>query len=201
AVSVVTGTEDASPVAPAIPAGKVPVAQVALVVSQTTILNSDITDERALKHLGATPGFSAHRNSVGQSIAASTWTKLKLTTEDFDTDGDFLHDADDSGGATESRFTPSVPGKYLIVGAAVLAGLADGKAANCSIHKNGAFHRLGTRVSQGAAGNQHVGVGVIVEANGTTDYFEFFVWHDDTVSRTAGGVATDTYFQGHYLGA
>lgn len=46
--SIVAGTEAVSPVAPAIPADKISVAQVYLVVSQTSILNADITDERAL---------------------------------------------------------------------------------------------------------------------------------------------------------
>ena len=52
AVSVVTGSEAASPTPPVITAGKVPIAQVALTVSQTEIVDSDITDERALDLLG-----------------------------------------------------------------------------------------------------------------------------------------------------
>src|SRR3990172_4819606 len=46
AASIVAGTEDAAPVPPAIPAGKLPCAQVALVVAQTEIVNADLTDER-----------------------------------------------------------------------------------------------------------------------------------------------------------
>lgn len=48
AVSVVTGTEAASPVAPAVPVGKITVAQVALSTSTTSITNSLLTDERTL---------------------------------------------------------------------------------------------------------------------------------------------------------
>jgi len=46
-VSVITGTEAASPTPPAIPVGKLPVAQVLLSVGQSQITNADITDERA----------------------------------------------------------------------------------------------------------------------------------------------------------
>lgn len=46
AVSVITGSEGASPSAPAITAGKFPVAQVLLATSSTEITNSLITDER-----------------------------------------------------------------------------------------------------------------------------------------------------------
>lgn len=46
AASVVEGSEAASPTAPAIPAGKLPVAQVLLTVGMTAITNADLTDER-----------------------------------------------------------------------------------------------------------------------------------------------------------
>lgn len=45
-VSVITGSENVSPVAPAITAGNFPVAQVALATSTTAITNNLITDER-----------------------------------------------------------------------------------------------------------------------------------------------------------
>lgn len=49
AVSVITGTENVSPMPPAIPPGKRPVAQVLLQTSTTAITNtSNITDERAV---------------------------------------------------------------------------------------------------------------------------------------------------------
>lgn len=48
AVSVITGTEAASPVAPDFTQGKAPICQVSLVLLQTTIVNDDITDERAV---------------------------------------------------------------------------------------------------------------------------------------------------------
>lgn len=45
-LSVITGSENVSPVAPAITAGNFPVAQIALATSTTIITNSLITDER-----------------------------------------------------------------------------------------------------------------------------------------------------------
>jgi len=81
AVSVITGSESASPSAPALTAGKIPVAQVALAVSQTTIENTDITDIRvfplpepieqaeAEAGTGTTPRLWAAQQ-VAQAIAA-----------------------------------------------------------------------------------------------------------------------------------
>lgn len=56
--SSVAGTEAASPSPPAVPAGKQPVAKVALSVGQTSISNSNITDER----VAITPASAAANN-------------------------------------------------------------------------------------------------------------------------------------------
>jgi microcystin-dependent protein len=56
AVAVVAGSEAASPVPPAIPAGKAPVAQVLLQTTSTAIANSMLVDERDLGALGLASG-------------------------------------------------------------------------------------------------------------------------------------------------
>lgn len=52
-VSVVTGTEASSPVAPDIPAGAVPIAQVLLQTMSSAITNAMLTDERDFSALGS----------------------------------------------------------------------------------------------------------------------------------------------------
>jgi hypothetical protein len=56
AISVVTGAESASPVAPAIPAGTSPIARVSLQSATTAITNSLIVDERDFSNLGVSSG-------------------------------------------------------------------------------------------------------------------------------------------------
>lgn len=56
AVSVVTGTEAASPVPPAIPVGKSPVAQVLLQTTSTAITNAMLADERDFSNVGLAGG-------------------------------------------------------------------------------------------------------------------------------------------------
>ncbi len=76
AVSVITGTEAPSPSPPAITTGKIPICQVALVVSQTTILNADITDERPIARNSGGGGFDSGTLMLFQQTAAPTgWTK------------------------------------------------------------------------------------------------------------------------------
>ncbi|MHC1701479.1 MAG: hypothetical protein AB9900_10930 [Humidesulfovibrio sp.] len=74
AVSVVEGTEAASPAAPAIPTGKLPVAQVLLATDTTAITNADLTDERV-------GGGSV---AIG-SIASPSTTEVASTQDVADT--------------------------------------------------------------------------------------------------------------------
>jgi hypothetical protein len=73
-VSVVTGMEAASPMPPAIPEGKVPVAQVALQANSSAITNAMITDERVLNALGL--GSIAFQNTNNVSITGGTISNL-----------------------------------------------------------------------------------------------------------------------------
>ncbi len=99
-LSIITGAEAPSPSPPAITADKLPVAQISLVVSQSSIVNADITDERQLNFLGL--GELA-RNDV-----------LALTTEASpDADNDFIPFWDTSAAAirkaTPTNISPSFP--------------------------------------------------------------------------------------------
>jgi len=69
-VSVVTGTQAASPTAPAIPSGKLPGCRVRLQTSSTIIGNSMITDERAL-FSGAPGGIFPGDLTVGGNLTVS----------------------------------------------------------------------------------------------------------------------------------
>jgi len=94
AVSIVAGTEDAAPTPPAIPAGKLPCAQVALVPAQTEIVNADLTDER----VGAGGGgvnnpLTAVLNTGGYAIDHSLGANVASadTTDIWVTDGNTIH--------------------------------------------------------------------------------------------------------------
>lgn len=71
AVSVVTGTEAASPVAPAIPAGFLPLCRIALATSTTSIGNSLLTDERTLKSLEGNIGLRRYEDRRQTVVAGN----------------------------------------------------------------------------------------------------------------------------------
>ena len=138
--------------------------------------------------------FSAHRNGVSQTSVGTAATKIKWTTEDFDTNSDFVHDADDSGGAAESRYTPTVAGKYLILASLDFDMVATADFCSVLVYKNGSLVRQASIRSE-TASPEKVTIAVIVDMNGTTDYIEIF-GANGTNSDTVLGAATGTYFMG-----
>lgn len=133
------------------------------------------------------PTFSVHKDGTDQTgIVTATNTKLTWSTEEYDTNSDFASD----------KFTPTVAGKYLLIATAEIIAPADAKIMQTMIYKNGALYRIGNRIHSGSTSNFSSTVSVIVEANGSSDYFEVYVLHDHGPDRTVEGNAVSTYFQG-----
>lgn len=134
------------------------------------------------------PSFSVHKNGTNQTaIPASTYTKVTWSTEEFDTNNDFDSD----------RFTPTVAGKYQLSACCQWWGMASGRSTDIAIYKNGTLYK---EVRGKAAGSTAANVGPLisfpVNANGTTDYFEIYVYHTNTIDGSLGGNSSSTYFGG-----
>ena len=134
----------------------------------------------------AGPSFSVHKDGANQTgLADSTATKVTWSTELFDTKNNFASNA----------FTPSVAGKYVLDANVHFLGGVDGRLFLIAIYKNGVeLHNSITRFA--AAGEQAVGISAIVDANGTTDYFEIFAQQNTGVSQDLHGTASRTWFTG-----
>ena len=136
---------------------------------------------------GTNPSFSVHKNGTDQTGAASAaFTKVTWPTEDFDTNNNF----------TADKFTPTVAGKYLLTAVAKMDTIPSGKFSQAILYKNGVSFKEGTMSYNGAAGHQLSSVSAVVDANGTTDYFEVYVYHDSGTSKTLWGSSKVTYFTG-----
>ena len=105
---------------------------------------------------------SFHVNRSGSNQAVTPWTKIIWTNEVFDTNGNFAN----------SRFTPTVPGKYifeLTVGCNTTTSICE-----VGIYKNGVV--VAGSWGGAAGGNYASGhVSIILDMNGTTDYVETYV--------------------------
>ncbi len=139
--------------------------------------------------------FSVHKNGTDQTgIAADTDTLITFSTELFDTNNDFA----------SNRLTPTVAGKYLLTGSWRIgnAGPAidDGDPAKVMIFKNGSeLHGVTVRGS-GPGVRSHV-IAAVVDANGSTDYFELYMRHSVAAGQDVEGDAARTWFTGMRIGS
>jgi hypothetical protein len=128
-----------------------------------------------------------NKGGTSQTVGWATWTKLTWSIENFDTNNNFAN----------SRFTPTVAGKYIInVGV-----VCDDTTNRChaAIFKNGVLYKF--NISSYSATGAPVTIGdvvsSIVDMNGTTDFIEAFVYSNGNTIR---GAAESTYFDGSLLG-
>ena len=118
------------------------------------------------------PAFSSYRTS-NQSISANTLTKVAWNTERFDTNSNYDN-------TTNYRFTPTVAGYYLVNSVILIDGKNTGFVNN-HIYKNGAsyiFHRTGDN----STGDFGASVTALIYLNGTTDYIENYVRHNNSAT-------------------
>ena len=124
------------------------------------------------------PAFYAYLNG-SQTVSAGAATKVTLDTELFDTNNNFA----------SSRFTPTVAGYYQLNAAVFLASSAQEILAY--IYKNGSNYSGGLDITTGSYNSN---VSTIAYANGTTDYFEVYVY--TSVTRVVSNASTNTFFNG-----
>jgi hypothetical protein len=117
----------------------------------------------------AGPAFSAYQSTL-QSVANSTFTKIQLQTENFDTNNNF-----DS--TTNYRFTPTVAGYYQINGTVSFTGSVVGTASSY-IYKNGSNWVGGSAIANNTNLGGNSNVSSVVYLNGSTDYVELYAWQN-----------------------
>ena len=112
----------------------------------------------------AAPAFSVYRGGANQALTTATFTKVQLSTEEYDTNNNFDN-------STNYRFTPTVAGYYQISGSVGLTGT--NVRILCTIYKNGSEYFRGTDAT---ANLSQVTVSGLVYFNGSTDYVELYAY-------------------------
>ena len=123
------------------------------------------------------PSFQAQYEGAGQSIGTGTATKLQFNTEISDSHG--YYDP-----TTNFRFTPLIPGWYMVSCSAYISGAAASRAA-VILYKNGAIYTYGQRSYTTNDGVYTVSAPVFF--NGTTDFVEAY-----GITVDAAGTFDDT---------
>lgn len=130
---------------------------------------------------GNGPAFSA--SGSGQAFSSSTWTKIQLSTEQFDTASCFNNTGSAVGGIPAYAFLPNVAGYYNIS-----AGAGHGASAYAiivSIYKNGSSYQNAMSLGVSGAFDPFACASCVVYMNGTTDYIEAYLIANTAQTTTA----------------
>ncbi len=133
------------------------------------------------------PAFSAYAN-VSQTLSPSTFTKIQINTELFDTNSCF--------DTATYRFTPNLAGYYKINAQTSINGTTNNSRIIPAIYKNGVLQNLGTDTD--VVATLRGVISTLLYLNGTTDYVEFYALASGsgTLSTQVTLVQSDNYFQG-----
>jgi len=153
---------------------------ITLPANSGTVLTSLSTQSQFPANIaGNGPAFSYYTSGSGQSVSAATYSKITLSTSSFDTTG---------GMFASSRFTPTVAGYYQLSWA--VGGNVNTETISC-LYKNGGLWHYGSD-----APNSYISTGsALVNANGSTDYFELYIY--TVLANTVYQTINRTYFTGY----
>lgn len=165
------------------------------ILKVNTIQHANGTEAMTINSNGSvvpskTPTFYAYE-SVATSSNHQTWTKLAADTELWDTNNCY--------DTSNYRFTPNVEGYYLLSANYYMGNTVGSRT--CRVLKNGGEILRGS-ISDGVSG---IGSGAtlngLVYANGTTDYFEFYMYQTSGSTISTNARSDLTYFCGHLVRA
>ena len=140
---------------------------------------------------GTGPAFSAYRG-VSQTITTATFTKVQLSSEEFDTASCF-----DS--TTNYRFTPTVAGYYQVN--ATINAIATTSLTRTILvfQKNGVQYNRGIDIPFSAGTSAvYLSMSDLIYFNGSTDYLELYTYlvGTGTITLSAAGTGEVTKMSG-----
>lgn len=146
--------------------------------------------EAAIHGLKGQVDFSVHPTTP-QSIPTSTTTKLSVDTKDWDVGSYFNLSA--------NRYIPLKSGRYLFISYLGYDNLAFSDRILLILKKNGTNYKYLSWPSVADAADSIVSGAAIADANGTTDFFELYTWHNHGSARNTLVGPLRTYFQGFLI--
>lgn len=142
----------------------------------------------------AGPAFFAYA-TVNQTISNTTYTKVNLSAEIYDTNNNF--------DTSTARFTPTVAGYYQISSRVGMLGIANMTDCFGSLYKNGSeFARMGQATTGATASFPCPAGSVLVYMNGSTDYLELYIYQGNAAAsslQTNAFGAASTYMTGVFV--
>lgn len=136
---------------------------------------------------GVRPMFYANRQST-QAISSGSWTKVQMSSEIFDTNGDY-------DPTTNFRFTPTVTGYYIIMAAIYFSAQVDTAITGIDIRKNGSAYAA-TTVDSSTTKSEGAVMTCLMNMNGSSDYCEVFAYQDSGADKNIDGNGAFNFFMG-----
>ena len=131
-----------------------------------------------------TPAFRAYMGST-QTISTASITKLNFDTESYDIGSNY--------DTSNYRFTPTTAGKYLVTASVRLNGAVTITNVQLYINKNGSVYNRSTQGFNGDSSPMITNTDT-VEMNGSSDYIEMYLYHNQGSNLDISGSAQSTYF-------
>jgi hypothetical protein len=137
--------------------------------------------------------FSAYRNLA---VSLATGAVVPFDTEEFDVSS--WHDVTTNVG----RYTPQVAGYYRLSWAVHASGVLTADVYwRAMLRKNGALAKYGqTNFQRGAVASVDSVGTTVVQANGTTDFFDVAIEHGVGAAQAILVGAANTHFEGEMVG-
>jgi len=135
----------------------------------------------------AWPCFSVGKGGTGQDNITGE-QKITWPTEEFDTNSDFASD----------RFTPTVAGKYVLAMTIRWNNVVAADNLEILLYKTGSAYRGNKLMPHSTDTGQTFPI--IVDADGSSDYFEVFAENTDRDTSDINGLAAWTHFSGCRVG-
>jgi hypothetical protein len=148
---------------------------------QTLLVAADAAAARVTLGLNGS-AFSVHKSGAQADVTGAE--KVTWETELFDTNDDFA----------SNRFTPTVAGKYILTVQVYWSSIGDGNSGIVSIYKNGAQEHF--IINKANLTLMCQTMTVIVDANGSTDYFEIFAEDSNADTSDISGNNDATFWMG-----
>ena len=140
--------------------------------------------------LANTPAFFVHKNAQ-QTISTATWTQVSFQTETLDTDSAY--------NTTDFKFTPQTAGWYYLFASISWDTATDMSATYIGINKNGTGDDGVSTALVPNTDYNTLKTSVLVEANGSSDYFCASCYHNRGTNAATTSDVTQNYFAGYKI--
>ena len=135
---------------------------------------------------GNQPAFAAYQSTQQTGVTNTTWTKVTLTTELFDTNNNYA----------SSRFTPTVAGYYQINGSVCMVSVTTTHSIISGLYRNGSLYWQGQPSLASANFYPQSLISSLIYLNGSTDYVELYAFGNTGGTFSIYNTQENTNFSG-----